>query len=298
MYSDSDLYQALCTRKATDMASSSRRHGFTLLELLIIVGIVGILIALVIPTFSRVRTAASRAREMAAAQQLMLGYLAYAQDHSGRLMPGFYPAGGLKAEDEHGLDLNTISGPVAARYPWRLAPYLDYELPGLYLDDAVLRGFENEAQYHYLVSLYPSLGLNATFVGGDGSSEGLAFNSLNEQIFGRFYVTRMSQPRRPTELIVFASARSDVAFDIGDERIVEGHHIVRPPYLRNRDWAPNYGDDVSPVDFGFVSPRFGRTAVIGFFDGHTGALSETELQDMRHWADQADRPDWTLTPQP
>ena len=28
--------------------------------------------------------------------------------------------------------------------------------------------------------------------------------------------------------------------------------------------------------------------------GHTGTLDETEIQDMRHWADQATSPTWVM----
>jgi len=43
--------------------------------------------------------------------------------------------------------------------------------------------------------------------------------------------------------------------------------------------------------------RFNRKAAVGFLDGHAGLLGWEELQDMRHWAPKADRPDWVLSPQ-
>ena len=49
-----------------------------------------------------------------------------------------------------------------------------------------------------------------------------------------------------------------------------------------------------PEDWGFVAPRYGRKAVAAMMDGHAQSLSLKALQDMRHWANHADRPDFTL----
>jgi len=275
------------------------QRGVTIVELMVALTIIAILLSLLIPATRLIRQSAAKTRELSAARQLMVGYLAYATDNRGAVMPGYYFAGGhtLPAEDERGTDIADLAVPVAAaRYPWRLAPYLNYDFKGLYLDERALSAIQNDATYHYAISLYPSFGINGVFVGGD-SDDGFAFSPLYENLFGRFYVRSISQPKRPTDLIVFCSARSDDEFAPANLSLIEGHYKVLPPYLTERKWMRNYEPDSNAAsDFGFVSLRDFRAAMIGYFDGHTGQLEEGQLQDMRHWADQADRPDWTLIP--
>ena len=118
----------------------SRRNGFTLLELLVSIAVIVLLVSLIFPAFYSARRSSSAARELSAARQLMFAYRSYAYDHKGILMPGFYNLDGtrLPAHDEAGT---VLSGPLAARYPWRLAPYLDYNLSGLYLDKELFNEF-------------------------------------------------------------------------------------------------------------------------------------------------------------
>ncbi len=280
--------------------------GFTLLELLVIVAIIALLVGMLMPALRSARRSSRSVHEVAAARQLMVGYLAYAYDHRGTLMPGYM--NGLPTFDEEGNDLKKFPPPVAARYPWRLAPYLDYNLRGLYLDKELLERVRSlEGLETYMVSLYPSLGLNSVFVGGDADGtnadyEPEAFKPQNpwEYFYGKWYVTRLSEPRNPTRLIVFASARyAPAAGDAGDIAaglpLVEGNFRVLPPHFRERVWELGYDVEGSPRDFGNVSLRHNfREAAIGFFDGHTGTLNEGGLQDMRHWADQATDPRWNL----
>lgn len=280
-------------------------RAFTLIEMLVVIGVIALLLGLLLPALHTVRQSGEKVREFSAARQLMVAYTAYAYDHRGVLMPGYYFLDGqmLPAYDEAGNEL-TGPGPVAARYVWRLAPYLDYNLHGLYLDERVLEQLSSQELYHYLISVFPSMGINAVFVGGD-TGYGLD-DPQYEQLFGRFYLTRLSHARRPADLIVFASARinGETAQSVfGSTAPVEGFHRVYPPYRTSREWAERYDvncgwPDCKAADFGFVSLRHHfREAAIGFFDGHTGTLDEGQIQDMRHWADQATRPDWVLEPQ-
>ncbi len=272
------------------------RSGFTLVELLVVIAIVIVLIAILLPAMRAMRSSAGATRELAFARQLMTAYLTYATDHRGALMPGFYDRNPpLSAVDESGQPL---SPQESHRYPWRLLPYLDFNLDALYLQPQLREDFAATSQYRYFISLYPSMGLNTVFVGGDSRPEGLGFNPAFEQIYGRFYVTRLSQARRPVDLIVFASARTNAPFAPTAPPVIEGYFRLESPYLLNRRWAAQWSPDLPAKDWGFVSMRGASRGVpTGFLDGHTGILDENQIQDMRHWSDRADRADWLLQPQ-
>lgn len=71
-----------------------RRHGFTLLETLATIGVIGVLFALLAPALEGARESARLAACGSNIRQLQLGAMLYARDHDGRYPPG--------ARDFHG----------------------------------------------------------------------------------------------------------------------------------------------------------------------------------------------------
>jgi len=275
-------------------SGSSRRRGFSLVELLVVLAVIALLVSVVAVAARAARSTGRSASEVTLARQLMGGYTAYANDHRGMLMPGYYNAQPPlpTPTDANG---NPVTGPSAHRYAWRLAPYIDFQLQGLIQDKWLLDDLRYTTQFDYFVSLYPTMGLNTTFMGGDSSSEGLGFNPAFKQLYGNFYLTRMSQARRPADLIVFGSARTNATFEPGAPPIIEGYFKIESPNLLTRRWAEDWRLEAPPKDWGFLSLRLPKDrAAFGFLDGHTGLLDAGEMSDMRKWSDQATSPTWLL----
>ena len=63
--------------------------GFSLVELLVAVAILGLLAGLATPVLGRARKAGEQAAETSAAKNLITAYLAAAQDRSGVLLQGY-----------------------------------------------------------------------------------------------------------------------------------------------------------------------------------------------------------------
>jgi prepilin-type N-terminal cleavage/methylation domain-containing protein len=281
-------------------AGRLRPHrAFTLLELIVTLAIIGVLLAVLLPSIRSFQRSGALASETGHARQLVMAYGIYANDHGGRLLPGI--AEGLPAFDQSGAPLES-AGIEHRFYVWRLAPYLDFNVKALLLDDSVLRTFSGHEYENYVYALYPSLGLNSVFLGGDMNTTA---NSTILNIWGPQYAERMSQVTKPVEMLVFASARENNAVGpigtLGIDRI-EGHHQVAPPFLFDREWDDTYQPDCVQPDclarhFGYLSLRhLHRSAVVAFLEGHTGTLNEVELQDMRHWSHKATNPAWTIPP--
>lgn len=269
--------------------------AFTLVELLVVIAIVSLLIAMLAPALAKCRQAARKSREMRAGQQLMTAYHLYANDFRAAVLPGFATPemtaapgpGSLEVKDNLG---QPIYGVVARRYPWRIAPYLDYNFSGLYDDPKILDRYRDRSDFQYVVSLSPSLGINADFVGGKGEP-GLGFNAGVLAQYGRFYISRLDEALNPQNLLVFTSARG-VDPDGGT---VAGFHLVEAPNFLAPRWANSPFDTALPASsFGGVDPRHSQQAVTAFFDGHVDALKLDELRDMRKWANRATRADWLL----
>lgn len=280
---------------------------------MVVVAVVAVLISLLAPSLSRARNLAKQTREMNAARQLMLAFTCYAGDNRGGVLVGFpsdaMVGGPMAVVDDRG---NRVFGPTAQRYPWRIASYFSGSFGALYdnakllseLRDADSQYEQMGIHYPYIVSLYPSLGMNMAFVGG--SDKHGANDKLVQKLLGTPYVTKLEEPRRPSRLMTFVSARGDEQPTLPGMGKLEGYFWVNPPYWQKRLWADVYQadprDPKNPgvplsveANSGYVSLRYGGKAVTTAFDGHAEMLGWAELNDMTRWADKATTPDWIVS---
>jgi hypothetical protein len=255
---------------------------------------------LLLPALSKARNAAITARELSAGQHLMTAYTLYADDNRSMVLPGYCPpewvdpnplanTPALTVVDDSGTP---VYGVPAQRYPWRLAPYMQYDFAGLYKDEKVLRRYLERSDFQYVISLSPSFGLNSTFCGGDADRSG--FNTVALRNFGAFYITRLDQPQRPSRLIAFASCRG-VNPDGGD--LVPGFFRAEGPYTRTRLWLttpPRQNPDALPVQYGNLDYRHEGKAAVMHLDAHAELAEFRTLDDMTRWANSANRSDWSI----
>ena len=295
-----DLVSPCCQRRARrcPLRGIAEFAGFTLVELLVVLAILALILAFLLPALSRLRATSERAREIAAARMLMGAWQQYTLDSEGALLPGY--KSGLPAYDAHREPIATQTIGVAAnRWVWRLAPYIGHDFNALYIGEheRVLRELElsDTSNYLYQTSVYPSFGLNSVWVGGDENFGG--FNNAFLGLYGKFYVTRMSEISQPASLIVFASARTNDDGSGGESAtITEGYFRVRSPFFDTRTWSAQYAA-LDPASWGNLSNRNGGEIVSGCADGHAEARVPEALDDMRLWSNGATSKSWTLAPQ-
>lgn len=107
--------------RRTQPTPSTPGRGFTLVELLVVIGIIALLIAIFTPSVATVLKLAARARSVAAISELSSGALAYQQEH--RYFPGQRSSNIGMGDDEFsgsqvlaaslfGLDMNKEDGPI------------------------------------------------------------------------------------------------------------------------------------------------------------------------------------------
>ena len=259
----------------------SRDRGFTIVELLVVIGIIAILLALLAPALGGVKRRSLKFQETNSLREVAKAWNLYANAFSGAALPGYLDPEmqgarpGWNVEYEYhtpapgppGTTDIVIPPEIAAPWTWRLLPFLSYNHDVIHghLDEPnVDQSNMTEPAEAWEIASKPGFGYNGYYVGGwwemveDKGWDDIpryrffkARADLNgdgtieeDGEFARVVVRSISQIRRSTELVVFCSS-SEVDPGVykkwNDNQ--PGHHIVIPPWLADeRQWGFPEGD--------------------------------------------------------
>ena len=110
-----------------------KRRGFTVTELLVVVGVITLLMGLLLGGLLRARGAGRNTKQLSDARQLFTAWTMYSGQSGDACMPGYMSEDVQKAwKLKYRSNItangqsNTLDRVVTQTYPWRLMPYLDY----------------------------------------------------------------------------------------------------------------------------------------------------------------------------
>lgn len=202
-------------RRDTMKRHTRYRRGFSLLELLVVIGIIALLVSIALPSLSSARKQSRSAVCLANLRTLGQGWTMYAQEHSDRLLPGRLPPfyeGGFG----NPRNLYEVNTGMKYRPRWPVLMQSQVGVPALERPST----YRNRQNYDSEVYVCPSVsewtdernaayGYNYQFLGNHRGRDGATRN----------WPLNMSRIRRPTATVVASDSNGSAASFPTGERL-------------------------------------------------------------------------------
>jgi hypothetical protein len=289
---------------------SRSNKAFTIVELLVVVGILALLLGMLLPALAGAQKRSKKHKELNAIRQVGLGWTLYANANNDKLLPGYLDdqvqqRWRVKYEYPNHWDIPV--GELAGPWTWRLLPYLDNDILTVhaYADEPGYEDVELDpnstgatpggmASTARPIAYEPGFGYNAYYVGGwwtmdSGVARPLFYDAQSDEGGSINLLSRsVGTIRRPTELVAFCSSsllEPGVYRKFSNSQL--GSHLVVPSWLGGEEQWEWVGALQTHTRSSAPIGRYNGLAATLYTDGHTGTNKPDDLADMRKWIDAA-----------
>jgi prepilin-type N-terminal cleavage/methylation domain-containing protein/prepilin-type processing-associated H-X9-DG protein len=261
--------------KSTD--SSLRRHGFTLVELLVVIGIIALLIAMLLPALNKARSAAKTASCLSTIRQLGTAFTMYVNQQ--RKSIPYYPVGDPNYV-EQGLWIGQLRSVYSKVDASRFCPEATTPLPHAATDDPIGNAFASwggNQKNAFIGTQLGSYGFNGWLYSWNDKHDGKGGPSPTSIGFagGTWDNTRFKVPvtRRSTEVPVFCDS---IWVDFWPQK------DDQPPQAPSNLITGGYGGGQSMMARICIA-RHGRAINIAYADGHAATVPLQQLWQQYWW---------------
>jgi prepilin-type N-terminal cleavage/methylation domain-containing protein len=272
--------------------------GFTLVEMLVVIGIIALLGALLLPALAGARRSAEKTRELNSVRQVGVGWQLYSEYNNGRILPGYLAPEVQTAWNlsyKVSYDGSAIPAADAAPYPWRLLPYMDHA--HYLLHDYAHEEDDDPREELSAIANQPAWGYNATYLGG--WYEGINTNGLPIVRFEASDVIARTMTEVRSDMVIFASSaqrNAGLQYDWVQDNIPGSHFVSAPMVAQTPQWTGE-GTTVTMVN-ATSAPimRYTSAVAVVLGDGSTAGESAGRLFDQRRWIHIARTKNFTHAP--
>jgi len=292
-------------------SSYQNRIGFSIIEIVVVIAIIGVLVGILVPSIFSIKTKAKKTRELNVLKQIMTGWATYSSDHQNKLLPGY-----LEVSYQEHYELawafpdETLIPPapsydsdylnVVGPWPWRLLPYLDENWRSLlFYKELDWEPFGERVNAHaYEITQTPAFGYNGMYLGGwklynenEGRVKTLFSNAkLTDDTRMNVVTSSLAQVNFPTATIAFASTflSEERAYTEFPDNI-NGANMAIPSVLGNsKRWTVLPDGKINSFAETFVPlGRYNGMPAIGFADGHVENIETHTLLNQKMWIPKA-----------
>ncbi len=272
-------------------------RGFTLVEMLVVIGVIAMLVAMLVPTMRKARTAASQLQCQSNIRQINVAVRLYADSSRGWLpYSSIVPRRGSNPADQWTWweRISGIAPGSAELIPWKPNQpsqvwYCPLAIDTLASTYASMSSFDTN---NGTGKFYAHFGMNAYLLPlarNRNASGTINWRGYGAPNFSSGQPVRITSLPRPNELALLADASPGTMNTTAPTGFVQAFN-----HNGTRDWGTNVtGGVMAPWPIrrnvavnnrqsGQVTPELhGGTVTIAYLDGHVGSLTSLREEDIR-----------------